>query len=57
MMTGGEFRGRESTLRGGWVSVGASSGSLVQLLVSQTLGHPDAVMVTLLGLSLAGFLL
>ena len=34
---------------GGWISAGASSGTLVQLLVSQTLGRPDdAVMVTLL---------
>ena len=33
---------------GGWVSAGASSGTLVQLLVSQTLGEPDVVMWTLL---------
>lgn len=40
--------------RGGWISAGASSGTLLQLLASQTLGRSDdAVMVTLLGLSVA----
>lgn len=43
---------------GGWISAGASSGTLVQLLASQTLDPPDGyryatVMVALLGFSLA----
>jgi len=34
-----------------------SSGALVQLLASQAIGHAGSVMVTLLGLTVAGFLL
>jgi hypothetical protein len=36
---------------GGWISAGASSGTLVMLATSQALGTPDAVMATLLALS------
>ena len=38
---------------GGWVSAGASSGTLVQLAASRTTGSPDALMGTLLALAVA----
>lgn len=38
---------------GGWISVGASCGTLVMLATSKALGSPDMVMATLLVLSIA----
>lgn len=47
--TSGGMRGAA----GGWVSAGASSGTLVQLAASRTTGSPDALMGTLLALAVA----